>query len=46
MGAIFLIFGLSGVTNASLPVAMGIGLLGFALLYTLKIRNWLRNKEH
>jgi len=40
-GAIFLIFGLSGVQNAPLPIAMGIGLLFFALLYTLKIRTWL-----
>lgn len=42
MGAIFLVFGLSGVQNAPFPIAMGIGLLIFAFLYAAKIRNWLR----
>ena len=41
MGAIFLVFGLSGVKNAPFPIAMGIGLLGFAFMYAAKVKNWL-----
>ena len=44
IGTIFLIFGLSGVRNAPLPIAMGVGLIGFALLFAHKIRIWLANK--
>ena len=43
MGAIFLVFGLSGVQNAPLPIAMGVGLLLFALLNAIKIKKWLSN---
>lgn len=41
MGAIFLAFGLSGVPNPSLPIAMGIGFVGFAILHGVRIRRWL-----
>ena len=43
MGAVFLLFGLSGVNNAPLPIAIGIGLLVFAILNAIKIKNWLAN---
>ena len=43
MGAIFLVFGLSGVQNAPLPIAMGVGLLLFALLNAIKVKKWLSN---
>ena len=45
MGIIFLAFGLSGVRNASLPISMGIGLVGFALVHYLRIRRWLANLD-
>ena len=45
MGAIFLIFGTSGIKNGTFPVAMGIGLLIYAGLNAIKIRKWLSNND-
>ncbi len=40
MGAIFLLFGLSGVRDASLPISMGIGLIVFAVLFAGRTFAW------
>jgi hypothetical protein len=40
MGTIFLMFGLSGVPNASLPISMGIGLLIFAVVFAARTFAW------
>ena len=44
IGAIFLVFGLSGPENAKFPIAMGIGLLLFALLNARRVSKWLSSK--
>lgn len=45
MGVVFLAFGLSGVPNSSLPIAMGAGFVGFAVLHAVRIRVWLQSVE-
>lgn len=40
IGVIFLVFGLSGVNNASLPISMGIGTIVFAIVFAVRTFTW------
>ena len=46
MGVIFLAFGVQGGRNASLPLAMGIGMVGLSIVYAFRMRKWIKSLGH